>query len=314
MSSDKVQILVVDDDISYCMILQVLLCGWGYQVGLVYNGLQVLEQIYQQVFDLVLCDICMVEMDGIVMLKEIKVYNLVILVLIMMVFFSVGMVVEVIKFGVLDYLVKLLDFDILQQMLVQVLVYIWQSESDFSVVMDLWWGMIGDSLVMQVFFNDIMLVVFLDVMVLIYGELGIGKELVVYVIYVCSECCDKLLVMFNCVVLNELLLELEFFGYEKGVFIGVDWWWEGCFVEVDGGMLFFDEIGDILLVMQVCLLWVIQEWEVQWVGSNQMFVVDVWFIVVIYCNLVEEVSVGCFCQDFYYCLNVVIIDMLLLCW
>lgn len=106
------------------------------------------------------------------------------------------------------------------------------------------------------------MVVLLDVMVLIYGDFGMGKELVVWVLYVCSVRSDKLLVMFNCVVFNELLLEFELFGYEKGVFIGVDKCWEGCFVEVDGGILFFDEIGDILLLMQVCLLWVIQECEV----------------------------------------------------
>ncbi|SWU92860.1 Response regulator of zinc sigma-54-dependent two-component system [Klebsiella pneumoniae] len=70
MSSDKVQILVVDDDVSHCTILQALLRGWGYQVGLAHNGLQALEQIHQQVFDLVLCDIRMAEMDGIATLKE----------------------------------------------------------------------------------------------------------------------------------------------------------------------------------------------------------------------------------------------------
>lgn len=98
-------------------------------------------------------------------------------------------------------------------------------------------------------FSEIVFVVLLEVMVLIYGDFGIGKELVVRVIYVSSVCSEKLLVMFNCVVFNEFLLEFELFGYEKGVFIGVDKCWEGCFVEVDGGMLFFDEIGDILLMM-----------------------------------------------------------------
>ncbi|MFH6799040.1 response regulator, partial [Acinetobacter baumannii] len=92
MSSDKVQILVVDDDVSHCTILQALLRGWGYQVGLAHNGLQALEQIHQQVFDLVLCDIRMVEMDGIAMVKEIQAYNSAIPVLIMMVFSSVGTV------------------------------------------------------------------------------------------------------------------------------------------------------------------------------------------------------------------------------
>nr|VXZ89940.1 Transcriptional regulatory protein ZraR [Klebsiella pneumoniae] len=72
MSSDKVQILVVDDDVSHCTILQALLRGWGYQVGLAHNGLQALEQIHQQVFDTVLCDIRMAEMDGIATLKRLR--------------------------------------------------------------------------------------------------------------------------------------------------------------------------------------------------------------------------------------------------
>ncbi len=121
MSSDKVQILVVDDDVSHCTILQALLRGWGYQVGLAHNGLQALEQIHQQVFDLVLCDIRMAEMDGIATLKEIKAYNPAIPVLIMTAFSSVGTAVEAIKSGALDYLVKPLDFDTWQQTLVQAL-------------------------------------------------------------------------------------------------------------------------------------------------------------------------------------------------
>ncbi len=122
MSSDKVQILVVDDDISHCTILQALLRGWGYQVGLAHNGLQALEQIHQQVF------------DGAVRypyggdgryrnVKEIKAYNPAIPVLIMTAFSSVGTAVEAIKSGALDYLVKPLDFDTLQQTLVQALAH-----------------------------------------------------------------------------------------------------------------------------------------------------------------------------------------------
>ncbi len=175
MSSDKVQILVVDDDISHCTILQALLRGWGYQVGLAHNGLQALEQIHQQVFDLVLCDIRMAEMDGIATLKEIKAYNPAIPVLIMTAFSSVGTAVEAIKSGALDYLVKPLDFDTLQQTLVQALAHTRQSESDPSVATDSRWGMIGDSPAMQALLNDITLVAPSDATVLIYGESGTGK-------------------------------------------------------------------------------------------------------------------------------------------
>ncbi len=178
MSSDKVQILVVDDDVSHCTILQALLRGWGYQVALAHNGLQALEQIHQQVFDLVLCDIRMAEMDGIATLKEIKAYNPAIPVLIMTAFSSVGTAVEAIKSGALDYLIKPLDFDTLQQTLVQALAHTRQSEGDFSASSDLRWGMIGDSPAMQALINNITLVAPSDATVLICGESGTGKELV----------------------------------------------------------------------------------------------------------------------------------------
>ena len=72
MSGEQVDILVVDDDISHCTILQALLRGWGYRVALAYNGVQALEQVREKVFDLVLCDIRMAEMDGIETLKRSK--------------------------------------------------------------------------------------------------------------------------------------------------------------------------------------------------------------------------------------------------
>ena len=75
MTHDNIDILVVDDDISHCTILQALLRGWGYNVALANSGRQALEQVREQVFDLVLCDVRMAEMDGIATLKKIKTLN-----------------------------------------------------------------------------------------------------------------------------------------------------------------------------------------------------------------------------------------------
>lgn len=83
MTHDNIDILVVDDDISHCTILQALLRGWGYNVALANSGRQALEQVRERVFDLVLCDVRMAEMDGIATLKEIKALNPAIPVLIM---------------------------------------------------------------------------------------------------------------------------------------------------------------------------------------------------------------------------------------
>ena len=134
MSGEQIDILVVDDDISHCTILQALLRGWGYRVALAYNGVQALEQVRQTVFDLVLCDIRMAEMDGIETLKEIKTWNPSIPVLIMTAYSSVDTAVEALKSGALDYLIKPLDFDKLQQTLSEALAHTRLSESPSRVV------------------------------------------------------------------------------------------------------------------------------------------------------------------------------------
>lgn len=114
MTHDNIDILVVDDDISHCTILQALLRGWAITSRWRTSGRQALEQVREQVFDLVLCDVRMAEMDGIATLKEIKALNPAIPVLIMTAYSSVETAVEALKTGALDYLIKPLDFDNLQ--------------------------------------------------------------------------------------------------------------------------------------------------------------------------------------------------------
>ena len=309
MNGRQVDILVVDDDISHCTILQVLLQGWGYRVESAHNGMQALEQVRQHVFDLVLCDIRMAEMDGIETLKEIKTLNPSIPVLIMTAYSSVDTAVEALKSGALDYLIKPLDFDKLQQTLSQALAHTRLSESPVADTPAAQFGMVGDSPAMRTLLNNIALVAPSDATVLIHGESGTGKELVARALHASSGRSHRPLITLNCAALNESLLESELFGHEKGAFTGADKRREGRFVEADGGTLFLDEIGDISPLMQVRLLRAIQEREVQRVGSNQTLSVDVRLIAATHRQLAEEVSAGRFRQDLYYRLNVVTIDM-----
>ncbi|MEK0011358.1 sigma-54-dependent response regulator transcription factor ZraR [Escherichia albertii] len=309
MTHDNIDILVVDDDISHCTILQALLRGWGYNVELANSGRQALAQVREQVFDLVLCDVRMAEMDGIATLKEIKALNPAIPVLIMTAYSSVETAVEALKTGALDYLIKPLDFDNLQATLEKALAHTHCVDAEMPAVSASQFGMVGKSAAMQHLLSEIALVAPSEATVLIHGDSGTGKELVARAIHASSARREKPLVALNCAALNESLLESELFGHEKGAFTGADKRREGRFVEADGGTLFLDEIGDISPMMQVRLLRAIQEREVQRVGSNQTIPVDVRLIAATHRDLAEEVNAGRFRQDLYYRLNVVAIEV-----
>lgn len=316
MTHDNIDILVVDDDISHCTILQALLRGWGYNVALANSGRQALEQVREQVFDLVLCDVRMAEMDGIATLKEIKALNPAIPVLIMTAYSSVETAVEALKTGALDYLIKPLDylikpldFDNLQATLEKALAHTHSIDAETPAVSASQFGMVGKSPAMQHLLSEIALVAPSEATVLIHGDSGTGKELVARAIHASSARSEKPLVTLNCAALNESLLESELFGHEKGAFTGADKRREGRFVEADGGTLFLDEIGDISPMMQVRLLRAIQEREVQRVGSNQTISVDVRLIAATHRDLAAEVNAGRFRQDLYYRLNVVAIEV-----
>ncbi|EFO1271255.1 two-component system response regulator ZraR [Escherichia albertii] len=309
MTHDNIDILVVDDDISHCTILQALLRGWGYNVELANSGRQALAQVREQVFDLVLCDVRMAEMDGIATLKEIKALNPAIPVLIMTAYSSVETAVEALKTGALDYLIKPLDFDNLQATLEKALAHTHCVDAEMPAVSASQFGMVGKSAAMQHLLSEIALVAPSEATVLIHGDSSTGKELVARAIHASSARREKPLVALNCAALNESLLESELFGHEKGAFTGADKRREGRFVEADGGTLFLDEIGDISPMMQVRLLRAIQEREVQRVGSNQTIPVDVRLIAATHRDLAEEVNAGRFRQDLYYRLNVVAIEV-----
>lgn len=311
MMSHKPHVLVVDDDISHCTIIQALMKGWGFDVTLAHNGLEAVERVKQTPFDLVLSDVRMSEMDGIEALKAMKAYNPAIPILIMTAYSNVESAVEAIKSGAYDYLTKPLDFDMLRLTIERVLEHVRLKTENQDLKQRLTLdreNMIGRSPQMRRLMEMIAMIAPSEATVLICGESGTGKELIARSVHANSARKERPLVIVNCAALSESLLESELFGHEKGAFTGADKRREGRFMEADKGTLFLDEIGEMSLLMQAKLLRAIQEREIQRVGSNQTLNVDVRLIAATNRDLKAEVDAGRFRQDLYYRLNVVTID------
>lgn len=144
-----------------------------------------------------------------------------------------------------------------------------------------------------------------DSTVLITGETGTGKELFANAIHQLSERKNSIYVKVNCAAIPETLIESELFGYEKGAFTGANSSKYGKFEMANGGTLFLDEIGELPLLLQSKLLRVLQEKEVERLGSNNPFKIDVRVIAATNRNLDDEVRNGNFRSDLYYRLNVI---------
>ena len=145
--------------------------------------------------------------------------------------------------------------------------------------------------------------------VLISGETGTGKEMVARAIHMAGDRAGRPMVSINCSALPENLIEAELFGHVKGAFTGATENRIGRFQQADGGTLFLDEIGDLPCDMQAKLLRVLQEREIQRLGSAAVVKVDVRVMAATNANLLLRVQQGSFREDLYYRLNVVPIHL-----
>ena len=301
---------VVDDDSSIRWVLERALTGAGLSCTTFESGNEVLDALTTKTPDVLLSDIRMPGMDGLALLKQIKQRHPMLPVIIMTAHSDLDAAVSAYQQGAFDYLPKPFDIDEAVALVDRAIShYQEQQQPRNTPVSSPTADIIGEAPAMQDVFRIIGRLSRSSISVLINGESGTGKELVAHALHRHSPRAKSPFIALNMAAIPKDLIESELFGHEKGAFTGAERRREGRFVEADGGTLFLDEIGDISPLMQVRLLRVIQEREVQRVGSNQTLSVDVRLIAATHRNLAEEVSAGRFRQDLYYRLNVVTIDM-----
>jgi two-component system response regulator HydG len=310
IAGKQANVLIVDDDPGHLATLKTIVRSWGYEVEEADDGAKAVEKSKEKPFDLILMDVRMAEMSGIEALKRIKAHNPAIPILIMTAYSSVESAVEALKSGAYDYLTKPLDFEDLKLSIERALDHVGlkaenqtlkqKLRSNFEIK-----NIIGTSQPMKDLIDMVAMVAPTEATVLISGESGTGKELIAKSIHFNSSRKENALIIVNCAAITETLLESELFGHEKGAFTGADKRREGRFMQADGGTVFLDEIGEMSPMMQAKLLRVIQDREIQRVGSDETIKVDVRILAATNRDLEADISLGRFREDLYYRLNVV---------
>ncbi|MFO7813639.1 MAG: sigma-54 dependent transcriptional regulator, partial [Pelovirga sp.] len=297
------QILVVDDKQSSRFLIQGYLEDAGYQTSCAADGSAALEKLSQGQFDLILSDMVMPEMDGVTLLRKVRnLYPQLPFVL----FTAHGCVdnaVAAMKEGAADFLLKPLNRAELLLVVERLLEHArlrvsydrmldserekfsFQNLSSTSPVM-------GKTLTLarQVAAAP-------NTTVALYGESGVGKEVLARAIHVASGLSMINFVAINCAAIPEMLLESELFGHVKGAFTGADREREGKCSRAKGGTLFLDEIGDMPLSLQPKLLRLLEERTYEKVGSDRPASADFRVIVATHRNLDESCKQGTFRQD-----------------
>jgi DNA-binding NtrC family response regulator len=311
---ERSRILLVDDEPESCKALSLLLQKTGYNVDFFHTGNEALSQTKLQKYDLVISDLLLPDISGIEILKRIKEYSPNTSVILITGNASAETAVEAMKEGALDYISKPFNVERLKLQVAKALEksrlvlenqYLRQQlhgRYQFT-------NIIGTSQAMQQVFRRMEKVVSTDSTILILGASGTGKELVAKAIHFNGRRKDKPFIAINCGAIPGELLESELFGHTKGAFTSAISNKPGKFEVANGGSIFLDEIGDMPLQLQMKLLRVLQEQEIERVGSTKKIKLDVRVISATHVDLMEKVKQGLFREDLYYRLNVIPIQL-----
>ena len=295
-------ILIVEDDITYAMMLKTWLGKQGFNVASASNIARAQKYIEAENVDLILSDMRLPDRDGTDLLRWLAERDLPIPLIIMTGYADIQSAVQAMKLGARDYVAKPVNpaellkkiQEALQTARPQATTAAPSPASDFLE---------GESDAARQLYNYVRLVAPTNMAVLINGASGTGKEYVAHRIHQLSKRANHPFVAIDCGSIPKELAASEFFGHVKGAFTGALADKTGAFVEANGGTIFLDEIGNLGYEVQIQLLRALQERKIRPVGSGKEIPVDVRLISATNENLEQAIEKGAFREDLYHRLN-----------
>lgn len=300
----KYKVLVIDDELLIRMSLESGLSDLGYQVrcaDTISEGLSLAAKLHP---DAILLDNRVGEERGIDRIPDFKKLDEDVILILMTAYGSVSQAVEAMKLGVSHYVQKPFDLDEIDLVITSAMEQL-LSRRSLELMKLRPRKLLGESSAICRIRQEIRVLAENDnVDILICGETGTGKEVVVNTIHEQSSRHDKPLVKINCGAIPENLLESELFGHEKGSFTGADKTKKGLIELANGGTVFLDEVGELPLAMQAKLLTFLEDRSFKRVGGLQDIEVNIRVAAATNRDLEAEVQKGRFREDLYYRLNV----------
>ncbi len=311
----KPAILVVDDDEVMRQTLSDVLKKKGYAISTAETGRQTISFIKEQLFDLILLDIRLPDMDGLDVLKDIKEIESDLMVIVMTAYSDVQTAVTAMKSGAYDYIDKPFELEELKILIKKAL----ETQSLRNEIRQLRWQGKEKHKGVEIYGNSPLITNVMELIemisqtprtsVLIQGESGTGKELAANAIHYRSKRANEPLMKINCSAIPENLLETELFGYEKGAFTDAKGTKKGVFELANRGTILLDEIAEMKSYLQTKLLRVLESQNFMRVGGEREISVDVRIIAATNKDLSALVNAEQFRKDLYYRLKVMVIEM-----
>jgi two-component system, NtrC family, response regulator AtoC len=307
-------VLVVDDDPTTYRLLREALAQEGYQVETAEGGREAVGKAGARLFDVVLLDVRIPDLNGVEVLRELKHLSPETVVIMMTAFGSIETAIETIQEGAYDYISKPLKLNDVKLTVRRALDHkrLLQENLQLRQALQAQHRMdhiVGRSAAMLEVYKIVARVASSVSTVLIQGESGTGKELIARAIHYNSQRASHPFVVVDCGALAETLLESELFGHMKGAFTGAIANKKGLLEEAHGGTCFLDEIGDIGPSLQARLLRFIQERQIRRVGGRDEIKLDVRVIAATNKSLKALITDGRFREDLFYRLSVVSVTL-----